>query len=948
MSKCYAILILSILFLCFSSQAQTFPGNLGLPEILHYTQKNYNGYNQNWGICQDDHGQMYVANSRGLLHFNGSEWQLYQLPYRQIVRSVAVDRRSRVFTGGFAEFGYWERIPGNCMQYKSLSSGISDSVFKREEIWNIIPYKDNSVVFHSFSRIYHWEKGQITVTVAPSPISFIHEVYDRYYVGCRNIGLFEFRNNSLVLIPGSEVMKDMNITGILPYAPGKILLSTSKNGLFIYDGQHFMPFACEASEFLGKNECNRSIRVNENTFVFGTILNGIIITDGNGRIKAQINQHNGLQNNTVLALFLDRTGNLWTALDHGIDQVILKSPFFHYKDTDGKLGSVYTAALYQNKLYIGTNHGLFYIKPGDHEFTLVPELKGQVWNLRVYDQQLICGHNTFTFRMENGKAEKISVAPGGWIFAPLKHYPGYYIQGNYLGLDIYKKNEAGKIVHHHHIGGTEGIAAKGLFEDSNGTIWIRHAYKGLYKITLTPALNAINQLVPMEKMQGLPVPGKLNLINYHDSLRIVSPDHGIFYESSPNNFKPDTVLNRQLSSIGGIRRIISENGQRWWVIDNTNKLSLVTWDQNGSLKIKKFRHPNFFMANDEEGVHQFGDWTFFCTEDGFSLYSITDNENINQPEISPVIESVVLSKREKPVLLSATDATHLSPHDNNIIFRFSSAVYDQQPNFATKVEGLEGYNQWSNFNSLSYQEFNNIPPGAYVFHVKSDQGEEEAVFHFSIFAPWYRRWWGICLFAIAGIAAAFILYRFYKRKLTAARAQMQQQLEACLLQEQQENERKLLLVREQQLTAAVVSKSEALANSGITLLQKKELLQKMKKELMQLKAQSTGNFSITRYNRLMKMIEKNLSTEEEQKVFDDGFNSAHERFFQELHARFPDLTPQDLQLAAYLKMNLSSKEIAQRFNISIRGLELKRYRLRKKLNLSGDQNLTSFMLSIHN
>ncbi|HEY9261624.1 hypothetical protein, partial [Chitinophaga sp.] len=202
------------------------------------------------------------------------------------------------------------------------------------------------------------------------------------------------------------------------------------------------------------------------------------------------------------------------------------------------------------------------------------------------------------------------------------------------------------------------------------------------------------------------------------------------------------------------------------------------------------------------------------------------------------------------------------------------------------------------------------------------------------------------IYVLLALAAGIFLYYTYRRKLYLAHEKLHKQLEERLLREQQENERKLLLLQQQQLTAAVVSKSEALANSGVTLLEKNEFLLKMKKELLQLKAQSDREFSMTRYNRLMKMIDKNLSAGDEQKVFDDGFNSAHERFFQQLHLRYPDLTPQDLKLAAYLKMNLSSKDIAHRFSITIRGVEVKRYRLRKKLGLPGDQNLTEFMLQI--
>jgi DNA-binding CsgD family transcriptional regulator len=67
---------------------------------------------------------------------------------------------------------------------------------------------------------------------------------------------------------------------------------------------------------------------------------------------------------------------------------------------------------------------------------------------------------------------------------------------------------------------------------------------------------------------------------------------------------------------------------------------------------------------------------------------------------------------------------------------------------------------------------------------------------------------------------------------------------------------------------------------------------------------------------------------------------------KKLRNNYPELTPKDLRLCAYLRMNLSSKEIAPLLNISIRGVEISRYRLRKKLHLPRDANLTDFMMHL--
>ena len=79
-------------------------------------------------------------------------------------------------------------------------------------------------------------------------------------------------------------------------------------------------------------------------------------------------------------------------------------------------------------------------------------------------------------------------------------------------------------------------------------------------------------------------------------------------------------------------------------------------------------------------------------------------------------------------------------------------------------------------------------------------------------------------------------------------------------------------------------------------------------------------------------------------MFEENFDQAHNNFFKRLKKEFPSLTPGDLRLCAYLHMNLTSKEIAPLLNISIRGVEIHRYRLRKKLGLSGDENLVEFIL----
>lgn len=94
----------------------------------------------------------------------------------------------------------------------------------------------------------------------------------------------------------------------------------------------------------------------------------------------------------------------------------------------------------------------------------------------------------------------------------------------------------------------------------------------------------------------------------------------------------------------------------------------------------------------------------------------------------------------------------------------------------------------------------------------------------------------------------------------------------------------------------------------------------------------------------MNKINKAVKNKDEWKVFETNFNEVHEDFFKDVLQKFPKLTSKDLKLCSYLKMNLSSKEIAPLMGISVRGVEVHRYRLRKKMNLDSDVNLTKFLI----
>ncbi|WP_379084271.1 two-component regulator propeller domain-containing protein [Pedobacter sp. UC225_65] len=356
--------------------------SIGVPYVQNYPKSSYLSGNQNWSIAKDKNGIMYFGNAEGLLTYDGKYWQQYKMPNRQIVRSVAAGSDGTIYTGSFGEFGYWS-YKNKKLSYNSLVKLIPQPYRLTDEIWKI--YVDGQrIIFQSFSTIYIYEHKKVVVLKAPNAFLFLHQANKRLFAEVLGKGLFELQGKNFVPLAGSEILGNTGILSILPYKNNSFIIGTSKNGLFIYDGQSFTPLNSPANWFLKTYQLNNGVRILDKYYAYGTILNGLIIIDENGKVVQRINKSSGLQNNTILSLYADNEQNLWAGLDNGIDRVELNSPLYFYFDKAGQFGTVYSSLIVKNKIYLGTNQGLFWSPwiPEDgnlfnsFDFKFDPELSG--------------------------------------------------------------------------------------------------------------------------------------------------------------------------------------------------------------------------------------------------------------------------------------------------------------------------------------------------------------------------------------------------------------------------------------------------------------------------------------------------------------------------------------------------------------------------------------------
>ncbi|KAA3439795.1 transcriptional regulator [Rufibacter hautae] len=963
--KCKICLVLGwVMLFCTAVASAQMSERASFPFVQNYSKLLYQAGNQNWSIAEGKNRVMYFGNSDGLMAYDGQYWQLYRMPEKIIVRAVAADQeKDRIYAGGFGEFGYWSHNDQGKFTYHSLTKLVPRGSALKDEIWKIYVEKDR-VLFQSFSAIYIYEKGKMEVVKGPSTLLFLLKAHDRYFVQVITKGLYELKGNRLEFIKGSENLGEAGVLSVLPFQKDSFLVGSAKSGLFLYNGSSISPWGSQAANtFLKTNQLNNGAVLQHGQFAYGTILNGIIILDRQGNITHRINKASGLQNNTVLSLFTDKEQNLWTGLDNGVDRIEVNSPLYFYFDKTGTFGTVYSSIVHDGKIYLGTNQGIFYSNWAANnaqsfqslDFKIIEGSQGQVWELILVDGQLLCGHNEGTFRVQGNTIQKLSDFKGGWTIKRLASHPHLLVQGTYTGLVIYKKDPTGNWVFSHQVTGF-GEPSRYVEQDNSGHFWVSHAYKGLYRLALSSDLRTVKSSKYYEKGNGLPKNNQINVFRLGSRVVFSSNVGFQVYDEISDRFSGYSELNKMLGPFAGSNRIIKAAGNKYWFI-NHGKVALVNLASPGALEISSspFSMLSGRMVQQNENISRISNSIYLISiDDGFVVYNTEVSPQRNKT-LPPVLVRRAQYAADGSVLLTERGSQDLSiPFSrNNISVAFSLPYYSQaRPQFKYFLEGFS--ERWSDWGSATQKEFINLEQGDYRLLVKAriDNEAESPVteFAFTVAPPWYATYWAGIVYLILGGILLLLCRHLYLLKLQKdkerIRLKLEKEKEEFLRQEAINNEQKLIKLRNEQLQSELAAKSRELANSALNIVSKNELLLNIKEEILQLKDQGGKKLGDDQLKKIQKVIKDGMTEDYDWNLFESSFNEAHENYFKKLKCRHLDLTPNDLKLCAYLRMNMNSKEIASLLNITLRGVEIRRYRLRRKLNLDHERNLVEFLMDV--
>ena len=911
-----------------------------LPPIEIYSSQVYLGENQNWAISQAEDKTIYIANNKGLLEFNGAKWQIYNSPNKTNLRSVNVIN-DRIYTGCYMEFGYWVKNNFGSLTYISLSKILDVPLIEDEDFWNIIAL-DNWVLFQSLDRIYFYSTVDESFKIISSDttITKMYKANGSIYYQKINNGIYKIENGLEVLVSDDRIVQSNVIVNVF-YHERQLLIQTQDSGFYLLEAGILTPWNIKANEILSNVSVYNSLQLKNGGFAIGTISQGLVQINSNGDLIYQVDQNNGLSNNTVLSLFEDSDRKLWLGLDNGINCININSPFKIHYDDHGELGSIYTSAVYNGNLYLGTNQGLFYRALNTkNAFSFIEGTQGQVWCLVKLDDKLFCGHNFGTFMINNDRAEKISNIQGTWNIRPIDGSPDLLLQGNYNGLNVLEKvNDSWRFRNK-----IKGFDISSQFFEflNNSEVFVNHEYKGVFNIRLNSAYTEALEIKTDSIKKGL----NSSLIKYNNEL-FYTYKEGVFkYNIDERTFLKDTTLSKifnERTFVTG-KLVADEKENKLWGFSQ-NALHLITPGKlSNTPKINNISLSHALrnsVTSYENITHLYDENYLLGTSSGYIVIDLSKTSNKSYSISLNTIRKNSINNDF--TFVDKTADPIFKNKENNIEFSYSVANFDKylNPEYQYQLKGI--YDEWSDWSKNSTELFNNLPYGSYTFNVRAKVEDypstNTATYNFRIERPWLLSNIMIGVYAIGFILIFLMTHNFYKRYYKKQRERFLNKAQKELALKELENEQQLMIFKNENLELDLQSKNRELAVSTMSLIKKNEFLNNIKEEL---KKVDNGQ----RLNSVIKIIDKNLNNTDDWKMFEEAFNNADKDFLKKIKTEHPPLTPNDLRLCAYLRLNLSSKEIAPLLNISYRSIEVKRYRLRKKMNLPHEASLANYILEI--
>jgi len=792
------IILFSLIFSGIKAQETLYP-------VFNYTTKDYGKdlNPANRAIIQDHRGVIYTANAFKLLEFDGTSWNSYQINKEKWILSLAIDSSGIIYAGSQNEFGLFAPDKQGKLIYTSLSDSLDSENIDFTNIWKVHAFS-GGVIFQADEKLFIYNNGRTEVINPETSFHTSFILNNRFYVRQRGKGLMELKDKKLERIKESEIFDTTGIFLMLPLGmeKKKILIGTQEKGFWIFEPEKgtglFHKLNLEDNQLIENAKITGGVVTGDGSIALSTMLNGVIIIDTAGKTRAIINKRNGLFDNDVKQIILDRNHNLWAALENGFSRIEISSPLSANNEKSGITGSINTIIRYEKQLFVGTTTGLFVQNTNhDNDYPFFPAfgITVPIRSLVEAGGSLIAGTDAGLFQISGTTVRKIGDEESfalAWspelkiLFSGGKNgLTSYY----YFNKSFSKKNFLTIAIND-----IIGISGKYNASDSVSEFWFGTRFSEAIRIKVKKDFSFVADMY--NNTDGLP-DGPVTPFTFN-SKYVFGTIWGLFDFTDEKYFKetlPDSVKDNKdyskgffskvtnpADSTGGAVTFLSETENKIWICSDNNAGYLDKMN-NMAYVSKPFMGIDVGKINviypEDNGICWLG------TTDGLIRYDENISKDYEKSYFSlirkvsfPEDDSIVFfgtnfkTEEGHPNIKAEQNQEFVASFPyryNSIRIEYSAPFYEYSEKIVYSYK-LEGSNsRWSPWTKEKFREFTNLHEGEYIFSVKARNvyGTESkpATYSFVILPPWYRSVIAYIFYVVLSIILLWFVARLYSYKL---------------------------------------------------------------------------------------------------------------------------------------------------------------------------------------
>jgi adenylate cyclase len=739
------------------SPIKSYENNLGSPYIQGIVLQNYGFNNNNFSIIQDLNGISYIANTNGIVQYDGHFWEIIKVPGRPC---IDIDNKDVIYVGAYNDFGIISN-DGKGSSFVSLTESFKKGFHQLGQINQISTYKDQ-VYFSNGKTLFRYSEKRINVVDSSTNQLTIFKSNKQIFIVKKGEGIFKLINERLFHLPGSKILADKKILDILPFNDQFIFKTEKDRGFFLFENNRFNHFKTDADVFLENNIYSKACVLNNGNYAIGTILSGIIIINKKGEIVSLIDEMSGLFNLTINSLFADKNNNLWALHNKGISRIEIPSPFSYFSKNTGLNGNVNSVIRFKNNLYIATSLGVYYNNnsmPGkispDINFNTIKEIKSNCYDFHQFNNQLFVSSSNGIYEIIGNKAQLFYNREANEITSVFrsKKNPSYIFLGYNDGFSAIRYTK-GILIVEKKLKGINGRITS-IAEENDGTLWLSSNENGIYKID--PFNKYHNNLSFTHYNNKNLLPKNLEWINLYaiNNCVLFSTSQGIYrFNSNKQKFYKDTLIGIDfINEKNWVYPILEDDQNNLWLNiigqNSSPNRTLVKNHKNDSLKTLRplplNRVKDFFITSihpDENKIVWFGGFEGLIQLDLNQELPFDKAFSASFHQIKVGNDSVIFQLPFGAFDSIKSQKKSLSYKFNTIAFKFSSPHYESENQifYQYKLDGFDS--NWSDWSRSNFKEYTNLFEGDYTFRLRAknvfDTISEEIIYEFSIKPPFYR------------------------------------------------------------------------------------------------------------------------------------------------------------------------------------------------------------------